>query len=388
MLRNCFRCLSLALSLLTVVAVVGQPPSALSGTDHTQSTPQGWFAPSMTWTGSELILWGGRAPGYYLVKGWRYNPTDERWIPMSTVDAPTERARPIVAWTGSELIVWGGSILGCVPYYCLDGGRYDPVTDRWTAMATADGLNRSGVVGVWIGDELLLWGGSLAADETCFDPDCRQLARYDPRVDRWQRMLGDDSPPIRSQHTMHWTGRDVLVWGGLNRVGPGYAPGVIYNPSANSWRATSRPGTLEDRTLHSAVFTGTELLVWGGMMDGRVVGNGGRYHPETSRWQAISTNGSPNARYLPHAVWTGSEMIILGGAIPRPRWKPEDYRPYAAAYDPTRDTWRDLPDPRSPETTISPSVAWGGDVLWLWSGFQLFSYDPATNSWTIHPGPP
>ena len=62
-------------------------------------------------------------------------------------------------WTGTEMLVWGGWGPGLIKFG--NGGRYDPVTNTWTAM-TAPNLSgpRQGYTGIWTGQALLVFGGS------------------------------------------------------------------------------------------------------------------------------------------------------------------------------------------------------------------------------------
>src|SRR5213080_326210 len=58
--------------------------------------------------------------------------TDDTWTATSTTGAPAARERHTAVWTGSEMIVWGG--VGSSLFNT--GGRYNPVTDSWTATST------------------------------------------------------------------------------------------------------------------------------------------------------------------------------------------------------------------------------------------------------------
>ena len=63
------------------------------------------------WTGSEMIVWGGtniNTGGEYLNDGLRYNPGTDSWTATSITNAPTARYGHTAVWTGSEMIVWGG----------------------------------------------------------------------------------------------------------------------------------------------------------------------------------------------------------------------------------------------------------------------------------------
>lgn len=62
------------------------------------------------WTGSEVIVWGGKEEENYTYHdGGRYNPAQDSWATASTPGAPTEREDYIAVWTGNEMIIWGDS---------------------------------------------------------------------------------------------------------------------------------------------------------------------------------------------------------------------------------------------------------------------------------------
>lgn len=58
---------------------------------------------------SEMIVWGGTDNAAVpLTSGGRYNPATGAWAATSTVAAPAPRKWAAATWTGSEMIVWGG----------------------------------------------------------------------------------------------------------------------------------------------------------------------------------------------------------------------------------------------------------------------------------------
>ena len=81
-----------------------------------------------------MIVWGGYNIGGVLNTGGKYNPSTDSWIATSTTNAPIDRESHTAVWTGSEMIVWGGRAAG--NSYSNTGGRYNPGTDSWTATST------------------------------------------------------------------------------------------------------------------------------------------------------------------------------------------------------------------------------------------------------------
>src|SRR5262245_12917586 len=83
-------------------------------------------------------------------------------VPPTAGHPPAPPVRPdtrdghTAVWTGSEMIVWGGN-------YSFTGGRYNPVTDSWTATNTTNAPSgRTFYTTVWTGSEMIVWGGASA----------------------------------------------------------------------------------------------------------------------------------------------------------------------------------------------------------------------------------
>ena len=133
----------------------------------TSAPPDGRVGHTAVWTGSEMIVWGGFEPGFFLVTpfntGGRYNPSTNAWIATSTTNAPDGRSSHTAVWNGSEMIVWGGhGDFDSLGYYFNTGGRYDPGTDSWTATSTVNAPEgRYSHTAVWTGNEIIVWGGIL-----------------------------------------------------------------------------------------------------------------------------------------------------------------------------------------------------------------------------------
>src|SRR5438445_8587238 len=84
--------------------------------------------------------------------GGRYNPGTNSWTATTTINAPTARYDHTGVWIGNEMIVWGG--------FDNTGGRYNPGTDSWTATSTTNApTGRSVHTAVWTESEMIVWGG-------------------------------------------------------------------------------------------------------------------------------------------------------------------------------------------------------------------------------------
>jgi N-acetylneuraminic acid mutarotase len=133
------------------------------------------------WTGREMIIWGGSVDLDPMSgrpnDGGRYNPATDMWTATNTVGAPTARDLHTAVWTGSEMIIWGGRVNSFD--YLATGGRYNPTTNTWTATSTTGTPGeRVAHTAVWTGSEMIIWGGS-----PIFDPP--RGGRYNPMTDTW-----------------------------------------------------------------------------------------------------------------------------------------------------------------------------------------------------------
>lgn len=281
-----------------------------------------WFHTAV-WTGTEMIVWGGR-PNFFStghrVDGARYNPRTDSWRPMSTVNAPTPRAEMCWVWTGRELVVWGGHTDGAVELN--DGGRYDPETDIWHPIRPSPLAGRFDTTAIWTGTEMIFWGGVkvdnyLQAGE--FWASFGDGAAYNPRTDAWRLLNTQGGPGSRTTHTTVWTGTEMLVWGG--RFLPDYTfptTGAAYNPQTDSWRPIETHNAPPPRAGHTAVWSGTEMIVFGGWFGpaGPALDTGGRYNLATGEWTPTTMVNVPQRRFwgvLGGGVWTGRAMFIYGG---------------------------------------------------------------------------
>ena len=228
------------------------------------------------WTGSLMLVWGGvkNYSSYYPEAGGRYDPATDAWTTMTSTGAPTGRELPTSVWTGSRMVVWGGRQIGGWNYdYFSTGGQYDPAANSWTPTSTTAAPSaRAEHTAVWSGSRMLIWGGR-GAGGTLGDG-----ARYDPATNVWSPMVDSYSQPFeRFRHTAVWTGSRMVVWGGKSDNGTAWPKGGWYLPDSDRWTATSTSGSPEPRSGHTAVWTGSSMIVWGGDN----LRTGGRYLPTT-----------------------------------------------------------------------------------------------------------
>jgi len=110
-------------------------------------------------------------------------------------------------WTGSELVVWGGWGTGAANGRTMfgDGAAYDPSADAWRPIAEAPLDPRWGHAAFWDGDEVVIVGGVGVTDG----------AAYDPKSDSW-RKLDSETPFEANGWNISSTSSDgeLIVWEG------------------------------------------------------------------------------------------------------------------------------------------------------------------------------
>jgi N-acetylneuraminic acid mutarotase len=333
------------------------------------------------WTGSLMVVWGG-----FTNTGGRYDPLTDTWTPTFTGSAAAPRARHTAVWTGNHMVVWGGES-GSDPHPGTNslnsGARYDPVTDSWTPTSTTGApAARNRHTAIWSGDRMVVWGGAVST------PTWTHLnsgGRYDPLSDTWTATSPVNVPSARDYHTAVWTGSHMIVWGG--REGPvDTHTGGRYDVTTDTWTPTSTVGAPSGREKHTAVWTGTRMVVWGGDYQDFPEGNfsvnsGGIYDPLVDSWTPTATDDAPQRRGDHTAVWTGSRMVVWGGV---------DYEgdfAYVIAsggsYDPVRDSWMPTSMVDVPSSRYDHTAVWSGSHMIVWGGGSGGGhYDPATNVWT------
>jgi len=174
---------------------------------------------------------------------------DNTWRPTGA-SRPAARYYHSAVWTGTEMIVWGGRTGNGV--VTSSGGRYDPVLDLWTD--TFDDRNPSHIPegrerhqAVWTGTRMIVWGGRGAGGTG----PLRNGGLYDPATDNWDLNMGATAidPPGTDGSTAIWTGSEMILWGGTTNYGTPVNTGSRFDPSTRTWTPTSvGPGAPSPRS--------------------------------------------------------------------------------------------------------------------------------------------
>ncbi|MBI4704439.1 MAG: hypothetical protein HY744_25330 [Deltaproteobacteria bacterium] len=314
------------------------------------------------------------------------------WEPTSTLGAPAGRAQHVAVWTGKKMIVWGGW-LGTSPNATTNtGGIYDPAAYEWSATSTIGAPSpRRQATAVWTGKKMIVWGGMHG------DTYLGAGGIFDPEANSWKAMTAENEPPGRINHSAIWTGNIMIVWGGRNQANQ-LASGGLYDPDKDVWKATVAPPV--PRELHSAVWSGSSMLVYGGVGDDghsndvylpTAYASGGMEHdPVADAWTSLPFAGEPTARAGHSALMLGQTMALWGG------YNGASYVGTGAQFNIATKQWQPmsppLPDARAFHSAVlltkpKAMIVWGG----VGAGGVLDSggmFDPDAGTWTPTPSGP
>lgn len=248
--------------------------------------------------------------------------------------------------------------------------RVAALAEGWTELSLPPEV-RDGNSVVWAGSQLLVWGGCNPEVKD----DCEATAdgfSFDPVTQDWGRIQTAPTPAVHADEV--WTGTETIF---LFESQDGRLSGQAYDPATDSWHViASAPITW--RLGSVAVWTGSEIVVWGGGDVRDDIVDGAAYDPIGDVWREIAD--APISLNLASGVWTGREVIVFGSALDD-RNIARTETSVGAAYDPTADTWRELPPSQlSPQAT---SAVWVGDRMVAWD-YEVNSqeYDPESNVWS------
>ena len=388
------------------------------------NAPEARYLHTGIWTGTEMIIWGGNTATLgenFLNTGGKYDPANDSWTSTNMAFAPLPREQHKAIWTGSEMILWGGrrDVSG------KTGSKYDPATDSWTVINANESASNTDAEAVWTGAEMIIWGGAFTNRGAKYDPATSVWSpianatgleqrdrgfkliwtgtemivwggqtgnwvldtggRYNPATDAWTLTSMANAPVERAYHTAVWTGSEMIIWGGTS--GGLLNNGGRYDPSTNSWSPVSTAGAPQARYLHTAVFVAGKMVVWSGSGGSGFLNTGGRYEPSTNSWQPVSTVNAPEPRMNHTAISTGTEMIVWGGhqfQLGAPFFNT------GGRYNPATDVWTSTSLTNAPSPRALHTAVWTGTEMIVWGGNFTDSllgsntggrYDPATNSW-------
>jgi N-acetylneuraminic acid mutarotase len=370
-----------------------------NGPPRTLPRPLARSRHTAVWTGTEMIIWGGRSEAGLENTGARYNPALNNWTSIITTNAPVARIGHSAVWTGSEMIVYGGGVMP--PFFSSliittnTGGRYHVASDSWTALPSPGGGNRRDHAAAWNGTFMTVWGGTFTGSGVLGgNQEYARTggARYHLASNAWFSVSTTDEPGARYEPSYVWTGSELIVWGGYVVLGSfittrsNLNTGARYSPAANTWTVMTTNGAASPRYGHAAVHSGGQMVVWGGAesdgFDAHTLNSGGRYNIAANTWSAMTTSGAPFGRTGHTAVWDGNRMIVWGGT------DGTNYFATGGRYFAGNNTWSNLNVVGAPAGRAGHRAVWTTTEMIVWGGANQDvlldvggRYYPASDSW-------
>jgi hypothetical protein len=365
------------------------PPQPTAGvsiaqlkTGHWTALPQapiaGRLDAASTWTGTQMLVWGGSPTGSNNkadADGAAFNPTTRSWarLPVSPL---TARLLPESVWTGSDWFIWGGYGPSNPNDQLLDGALFNPTTHTWTTVAPSPIHTITDIAAVWTGTKIIFFTTDRVAAQSI------HATAYTPSTNTWTT-LPDLTLPARhalTQLVVLQTGTQTLVWSEWDRsiplghdsfTGEAGVDSFTFNGTSDTWIGghSSHP---EGSAVNGALWTGSHVLI--PVAVPVAVGHGPRrtgqhgelIDPDTGRTKQM-THGPLNdddAKYL----WTGNALIAYdtnpGTNInAKTRTIPGD----AALWNPNVNTWTRL--------AAAPTLSYdSGENATVWTGTHLITW--------------
>ncbi len=265
------------------------------------------------------------------------------------------------------------------------GGEAASSTPSWRLLPKSPIAGRLAASAVWTGREMIVWGGMARSVNAGPRSDG---AAYNPATRTWRRIARSPSGVLGGGGTgAAWTGSGMVVWAGNSPDGPA-GGGAVYDPRTDTWRRLPN-GPLGIRENYVSAWTGKELLIFGGNRgDTIATPTAAAVNPRTGSWRVLKALTAVEGLIASGAVWNGREAFVSGTV----RRYPTAIRAIFVAFDPASGTLRRISLAKVPvdlqqRLQLNP-IAWtGAEVVFSTSSDPLFSstgvvrYNPTTGRW-------
>lgn len=273
----------------------------------------------VTWTGSELLVWGGDNGQEFLTDGAAYDPETNswRWLPPTPLE-PGLQATSV--WAGDHLVVFNSD----------QTAAYYPADDEWRTLGSGVKPTDSATRTVWTGGSVYTWADDLyrfdppawtvlpspganpqtawetsltVFDETIYasflpwgDCSARQIAR-------WNGVGWTPAPPPIETANPGCAGVDqILALHPLLYAWGNDLPLSVYDPRTHTWSNVGPMPELREPGREHRIGIAERILVSEG-------DRGWLYSPSANDWQPFQL---PGQVLETTTVWTGSQLLNWG----------------------------------------------------------------------------
>jgi hypothetical protein len=276
------------------------------------------------------------------------------WEDLGTLRSPYYDS--VVGDTGSGLIVFGGyggptfDPVNTAFSTVWDGVLIDHETGDVHALPPAPLCDEGAQAGVWTGSEMIVWSPKNQRS------DCSIAVAYAPDTDTWRTIDADffreADPPVV------WTGEKILS-----------ANGYSYRPDTNE---TGQSMIVEE----SPWFTGSDVssvptLHWTGT---ETLALGSKGVAEATSDQLNNGPTPPITERARTSVWTGEGLLAA------------NYQLEAAMFNPSDETWTQLPSVPLPMWECVPQATAGDGLAFIQSCSGIAVWD-GSGQWKLLPLP-
>jgi hypothetical protein len=144
-----------------------------------------------------------------------YDIESDSWQSLAIPESLEVPLAPSLIWTGDELIAWG-----LAPSLDDDYGiglTFDPTTGTWRALpptplaptSSSDGSEASQAA-VWTGSQAIIWTGWIGSE---WDAPTTSILAYNPEERSWSQL---DPAPVQGtgmwHHPLIWTGTQLIAY--------------------------------------------------------------------------------------------------------------------------------------------------------------------------------
>ena len=270
---------------------------------------------------------------------------------------------------------WSGAVVvGLVAVGCASGPIHGSASSSSAVVASASGVVSPSVV---TSPSKVVTSPS---EEVTSPPGAGADSALALASDHWSTLPAAPIP-IRAAAAGVWTEKQFIVWGGAAGKNDDEVrgDGAAYDPVAHRW-TTVPTAPISARTGMASVWTGSDLFVWGGedrVSDpGHAVNDGALYDPATAKWKKLPPSPLSARAYATAMLLDGKVIVIGGQPLPMTSTQREDTD--LAAYDPTTNMWSKLaPMPLGAGQSLLGIVAAPvGDHVYAWQLWQQVVPDP------------
>src|SRR5262249_51664825 len=135
-------------------------------------------------------------------------------------------------------------------------------------------------------------------------------------TDSWTpTSTAENVPAARFGHTALWTGREMIVWGGIGT--PSSDGGGRYSPFTDRWIVNAATSAFPAmKSSRATVFTGDQMIGWGSPNGSPTLDTGTRYCTQALTAATLYYVGPDNGSWNSAANWSLSAGGSGGAGVP------------------------------------------------------------------------